>query len=159
MLIFPMAFRYAALRSGLVGLCLGALAAVSSSQAAEDSGTVTLSVGGIESDKGRLLIWLYDREDAFPKADRAARRFAVAIEGKKVDFEIPALAPGEYALSVVHDENDNGRLDSNLIGIPKEPVGVSNNAKGSFGPPKWKDAKFAVPAGKRVVQKIVLRRV
>jgi len=157
-----MVSRHAALRVGLwlLGLSLGVLAAVPSSEAAEAPGTIALSVTAFESDKGKLLILLYDREEGFPtKPDKAARRFAAAIVDKKVEFEIPALGPGEYALSVVHDENDNGRLDSNLIGIPKEPVGVSNNAKGSFGPPKWKDAKFVVPAGSRVTQKIVLRRV
>lgn len=157
-----MVLRDAPARVGLwlFGLCLGALAAVSSSEAAEPPGTIVLSAVGLESDKGKLLVLLYDREDGYPtKPDKAARRFAAPIVGKKVEFEIPALAPGEYALSLVHDENDNGRLDSNLIGIPKEPVGASNNAKGSFGPPKWKDAKFAVPAGSRVTQKVVLRRI
>jgi len=157
-----MVLRDAASRVGLwvLGLSFGTLAAVSSSQAAEAPGTIALSVSAFESDKGKLLIVLYDREEGFPtKPEKAARRFVAPIVDKKVELEIPGLGPGEYALSVVHDENDNGRLDSNLIGIPKEPVGASNNAKGSFGPPKWKDAKFALPAGSRVTQKIVLRRV
>jgi uncharacterized protein (DUF2141 family) len=154
--------RDAASRVGpwLLGLSLGAVAAIPSSQAAETPGTIALSVSAFDNDRGKLLIVLYDQEDGFPtKPEKAARRLAAAIAEKKVELEIPGLHPGQYALSVVHDENGNGRLDSNLIGIPKEPVGVSNNAKGSFGPPKWKDAKFTVPAGSRVVQKIALRRI
>ncbi len=147
-------------RRWLFGFSLAAFFTLGSSEAAEPPGTIALSVSSFDHDKGKLLVLLYDREDGFPtKPDKAARRLVAPIVDKKVELEIPALGPGEYALSVVHDENDNGRLDSNLIGIPKEPVGVSNNAKGSFGPPKWKDAKFAVQAGSRVTQKIVLRRI
>jgi uncharacterized protein (DUF2141 family) len=43
-----------------------------------------------------------------------------------------------------HDENGDGRLDTNVLGIPREGVGVSNNKIRSFGPPKWDDAKFAL---------------
>jgi uncharacterized protein (DUF2141 family) len=52
------------------------------------------------------------------------------------------LPAGEYAVAAYQDINGNGKLDRNFIGIPKEPVGVSNRAKGRFGPPKWRDAKF-----------------
>ena len=41
-------------------------------------------------------------------------------------------------------KNDNGKMDTNFLGIPKEPVAISNNAKGKFGPPKYKDAKFMI---------------
>ncbi len=53
-----------------------------------------------------------------------------------------SLPPGEYAISVFHDENKNGKMDSNFFGIPKEGVGASNDAKGQLGPPHDKDAKF-----------------
>ena len=49
---------------------------------------------------------------------------------------------GIYAVSVFHDENDNGKLDTNSFGIPNEQFGCSNNAKGFMGPSKWKNAKF-----------------
>jgi uncharacterized protein (DUF2141 family) len=54
------------------------------------------------------------------------------------------LPPGEYALSIFYDSNDNGELDTNFIGIPKEPVALSNNARPKFGPPKYKDAVFTL---------------
>ena len=50
----------------------------------------------------------------------------------------------EYAVHVFHDLDSNGKMKTNFIGIPREPTGVSNEAKGKFGPPKFKDAKFAV---------------
>jgi uncharacterized protein (DUF2141 family) len=57
------------------------------------------------------------------------------------------LRPGTYAISVFHDENSNGKLDTNFLGIPKEGVGASNDAKGHFGPPKFADAAFQFPGG------------
>jgi uncharacterized protein (DUF2141 family) len=52
------------------------------------------------------------------------------------------LAPGEYAISVLHDENGNGKPDTNFLGIPKEGIGTSNNAKGRLGPPAYADCTF-----------------
>jgi uncharacterized protein (DUF2141 family) len=64
----------------------------------------------------------------------------------RVRLELTDLAPGEYAVSVVHDENGNNTLDTNWVGMPKEGIGTSNNAKGRMGPPKYRDAKFTVTA-------------
>ncbi|MEM9649556.1 MAG: DUF2141 domain-containing protein, partial [Bacteroidota bacterium] len=51
---------------------------------------------------------------------------------------------GDYAISVYHDENNNGKLDKYLGFYPKEVYGCSNQARGNYGPPKWKDAKFTI---------------
>jgi uncharacterized protein (DUF2141 family) len=59
-----------------------------------------------------------------------------------VEFSTTALPAGTYALRVMHDRNGNQTLDSNLVGMPTEPWGFSNNAAGSFGPPGWDDARF-----------------
>jgi 4,4'-diapolycopenoate synthase len=42
------------------------------------------------------------------------------------------------------DENGNGKLDHNLLGIPREPVGASNNPTGRFGPPRFSDCVFSL---------------
>ena len=68
------------------------------------------------------------------------------------------LPPGEYALSIFYDKNDNGELDTNFIGIPKEPVALSNNARPSFGPPKYKDAVFTL-GDETVVQRISIESI
>jgi len=49
---------------------------------------------------------------------------------------------GEYAIAVIHDENGIGKMDTNLLGIPREGVGVSNNVRGHFGSPGYDDSKF-----------------
>jgi uncharacterized protein (DUF2141 family) len=55
------------------------------------------------------------------------------------------LKPGKYAFKYFHDENNNNKkMDTNVIGIPKEGYGFSNNAKGRFGPPDFKDTIFEI---------------
>ena len=62
-------------------------------------------------------------------------------------FQANGLQRGEYAVRVLHDKNGNGELDTNLVGMPREPWAMSNNAKGNFGPPSWTDVKFQVDDG------------
>ena len=54
------------------------------------------------------------------------------------------LAPGKYAISIIHDENNNDKLDTNFIGIPKEGFGFSNNPRIMFGPPSFEKASFEI---------------
>ncbi len=54
----------------------------------------------------------------------------VKVNGPEVTVVFENLAPGEYGISVVHDENENGDLDKNFVGIPKEGFAFGNNAMG-----------------------------
>ena len=63
---------------------------------------------------------------------------------KKATVVFENIENGIYAISVFHDENDNKKMDTKIFGIPKEPIGTSNDATGFMGPPKFKDAKFNV---------------
>lgn len=60
----------------------------------------------------------------------------------QVTFTTDALAAGTYAAQAMHDLNGNGKLDTNLVGMPREPWGMSNNARGNFGPPGFDDMRF-----------------
>jgi uncharacterized protein (DUF2141 family) len=62
------------------------------------------------------------------------------------------LSPGTYGISAFHDRNDNQKLDTNLIGVPVEDYGASNNARGVFGPPKFDDARFEYDKGTKRLQ-------
>jgi len=111
----------------------------------EQNCTLNVTVEGLRSDKGAVLLRLYDGAKGFPmKEARASLGRTVSIEGGVASVEIGGLPPGEYALAVVHDEDGDGKLLANWIGMPKEGVGTSNNPKPRFGPPKWKHAKFSV---------------
>jgi uncharacterized protein (DUF2141 family) len=105
--------------------------------------TLDIAVSGIHNDKGTLYLSLYNGEKGFPKDPKAANRLAYArIVNGISTFRFDHLPKGTYAVACYHDENGNGKLDDNLFGIPTEGTGASNDAKGFFGPPKFRDAKF-----------------
>lgn len=104
--------------------------------------TVSLKVNmeGFKSNKGKVRVGLYNSEGTFLKS--TFKSVASDIKGQKAAIIFQGLQKGEYAVSIYQDENENGVLDTNLFGIPKEDTAASNNAKGSMGPPKYRDAKF-----------------
>ncbi len=112
------------------------------------NGTLTVTVLNLRNNQGKVSIALYNKEEAFPKSpDKAFKIVFVPIKDKKAVVVFESLPPGEYAISVFHDENSNGKMDTNFFGIPKEGVGASNDARGHLGPPHYKDAKFNFSGG------------
>jgi uncharacterized protein (DUF2141 family) len=93
---------------------------------------------------GLVHICLTRSADHFPDCagDPAAIKRSMPTN-QAVRFSID-MPPGAYALSVVHDENGNGRLDTRL-GIPREGFGFSNNPRIWFGPPSFESARFPFP--------------
>jgi len=113
------------------------------SQAQEkEAHTITVTITGMKSDKGAVFVALYDSEKDF--LEKGFKGAIVKITAKKATAIFKDIENGVYAISVFHDENDNKKLDTNFFGIPKEPIGTSNDAKGFMGPPKFKDAKFSL---------------
>jgi uncharacterized protein (DUF2141 family) len=109
------------------------------------TGTISVTILHLHSDKGKVCVRLYNSEEGYPKdSSKAFRRMACTIAGDTCTLVFENIPAGVYAIACYHDENDNNELDTNFLGIPKEGVGASNNARGSFGPPKFKDAKFIV---------------
>lgn len=64
--------------------------------------------------------------------------------GASVRVRFTGLAPGTYGLKVFHDVNSNGKLDTSWMGIPNEPYGFGNDARGRFGPPPFQEAAVAI---------------
>tara|TARA_R110002072_G_scaffold1780_10_gene14787 strand:- start:7149 stop:7565 length:417 start_codon:yes stop_codon:yes gene_type:complete len=104
--------------------------------------TLTVVIENIETAEGYIMLRVMHGKGEF-KGEREALTSIKqrAIKGP-MTFSVSNLPAGEYAIQVMHDENDNGKLDSNFIGIPSEPWAFSNNATGSMGPPAWDDMKF-----------------
>ena len=102
---------------------------------------LTFEVTGIEGAEGQVMVVLYD-EAGFLKKPLMGVRLAPA--GKTVSGTFGEVPTGFYAVIAFHDENANGKLDRNLLGIPTEKLGFSNNAKGMMGPASFADAKFEV---------------
>ena len=103
---------------------------------------LTINVSGLKNNTGTLTAELYSSKEKFLKT--FYKKGSTAIKSNTASFTFSDIPKGEYTVMVYHDENNNGKLDKNFIGMPKEPVACSNNAKGFMGPPKYDDAKFTV---------------
>lgn len=109
---------------------------------------LTVSVSGLKNNTGTVKVGLYNSEGTFLKTTFKSLSSEIKNNTATVTFE--NLPEGEYAISTYHDENDNGKLDKNMMGIPSEDYAASNNAKGFMGPPAYKDAKFSVSKDSKI---------
>jgi len=117
-------------------------------------GLLRIEVTNLRSSKGFVLVSLYNNAKDFPEnAERAVGKTRVAIQGGKAIASFSDLPQGKYAAAILHDQNDNLKMDFNAVGIPKEGYGFSNNAKGMFGPPAFAKAAFQVDGEKQIVIK------
>jgi len=102
-----------------------------------------INIEGIEKNKGKILLALYDSEQGFPSGHKQAVKSVEGVpQNGKCSFTITDLKSGKYAFSLFHDLNGDNKLNTNMIGIPKEGYAFSNNATGKFGPPSFRDAAF-----------------
>ncbi len=107
---------------------------------------LTLVINELRNQQGELCVALFENEAGFPKDDRKAicnDCFAIATIPLKVSFEVPY---GSYSASILHDENKDGKLNTGLMGIPKEGVGFSNDPMIIKGTPDFETACFEFSA-------------
>jgi len=109
-----------------------------------DKGVVVVELEGMTSDDGRLVFAMWSGPEDWLSDEGSVCSGAVEIDTGMSQVVLEGLPYGEYALSAYHDRNGNGELDTGLFGIPKEPIGTSNDAKARFGPPKYDEAKFTL---------------
>jgi uncharacterized protein (DUF2141 family) len=110
------------------------------------SGTLEVRITGFKSEQGRLAIALFANAEDYAIQENAVRRAWLDIANGVSIWRVQDLPEGEYALIAYQDENGNEQIDMRVFGMPKEPVGVSNNARGRFGPPSFKAARFQFEA-------------
>lgn len=122
----------------------GALAAAPPALA----GDVVITVTDLRSSKGVVRACMTTREDIFPKCikDPTAHRTVVPA-GETIEIRFSGVKPGDYAIALLHDENDNGKVDRALGMMPKEGYGFSRDAPVRMAPPKFKDAVFKIEEG------------
>ena len=105
----------------------------------QETYTLTVTVDNVLNNKGHVLVGLHT-EDTFMKA-KATENVKAEIKDGKISVTFEDVEPGNYAVMVLHDENDNSRMDMDMNGMPKESYGMSNNPM-LYGPPTFTDAKF-----------------
>jgi uncharacterized protein (DUF2141 family) len=109
--------------------------------------TLNVTLTSVHSGKGKVMLALFRQAEGFPSSHEKAFKLmqAPARQGDlRVSF--PALPAGTYALAVYHDENADGKLNTNMLGIPKEGYAFSNNVRPKFSAPDFQDAAFSVDA-------------
>ncbi|MBT8205928.1 MAG: DUF2141 domain-containing protein [Eudoraea sp.] len=111
---------------------------------------LTVQVAGVASDSGQILVAVYDKAEGFLKKGHAIKGFRAKAVAGVTELEIDNLPEGQYALAIYHDENGNDELDTNWLGIPKEPIGFSNAKMRAFGPPGFKDCAFTLDSDTQI---------
>jgi uncharacterized protein (DUF2141 family) len=131
----------------LAGLLITLLLFIPSAAAGEGRGSLAVLVKGLRSEKGSVGVALYRTGDGFPmKPQKALRTLRAPARGGTASVLFEDLPLGTYAVSAFHDEDADGKLTTNWLGIPKEGVGASNDPKSRFGPPGFEDARFELSA-------------
>ncbi|QIQ85239.1 DUF2141 domain-containing protein [Erythrobacter sp.] len=131
-----------------LALLAAGTATLAASPAAADE--VVITVTGLRSAEGTVRACMTTQEDIFPKCikDPASHRTVVKA-GETVTIRFTDVKPGNYAIALLHDENDNGKADRALGMMPKEGYGFSRDAPVRMAPPKFRDAVFEHKAGRQ----------
>jgi len=109
-------------------------------------------------DSGALVVNIYNDANSFGDLREPYQRHRFEIAAPDARYTLKGLPPGDYALLIYHDENRNGELDQNFVGIPREPIALSNNYLPK-GPPSFSRASISVESGGAVHQELTLSRL
>jgi uncharacterized protein (DUF2141 family) len=112
---------------------------------------LTVEVKHVKPNAGVVVVGLYDKATDFPATEKGRAGQVVEATGDTAVVTFPSLATGRYAVAVYQDENRNGKLDKNFLGMPTEPYGFSNDARGSMGPPSFDAAAVNFSATSKIV--------
>lgn len=123
---FAMALPLVTALAGLVATELHAQA---------DPAALSVTVSGLKAAQGKLIACLWSDKAGFPSCakSRTARRIVLPVSGTTMEVAFPGVRPGRYAVTVEHDENGDGKMSHNFMGMPTEGVGISNNPGGMPG--------------------------
>lgn len=125
--------------------------------AAETPFKVTVIMEGFKDGNGVALVTLYNSAKGFPGDRRyAIKKAKTTISSRMAQLVFEGLPAGEYAVSAFHDENGDGELGKNFIGIPTEGYGTSNNQKPGLSHPSYEKARFFV-VDADVTLKVIMR--
>jgi uncharacterized protein (DUF2141 family) len=121
----------------------------------QTSSTLTVNISGARNAKGKIGVTVFKSADGFPsETAKAIFRQIVDIDphGLGANVVFKDVPTGTYAVAVLHDENGNGKMDKNLLGIPKEGYGASNNPPKKMRPPTFDEAKFSLDAREKTIE-------
>ena len=106
-----------------------------------EAATLSLSIEGLKP-RGQIMVLLFDAERSWNAKAGAVREIKRRVGAASAQILVEGLAAGHYGAMVFQDLNLDGKMNFNLVGMPLEPYGFSNNSRGLFGPPAWRRAAF-----------------
>jgi uncharacterized protein (DUF2141 family) len=106
-----------------------------------------IEISGIRNNKGNIMLQLFDVNE------KVLTQVKKEITDNRCILTLENLKPGKYAVRYYHDENLNGKMETNLVGKPTEGYGFSNNVTGKFGPPPFEKWLFEFSANMKIVLK------
>jgi uncharacterized protein (DUF2141 family) len=107
---------------------------------------LTIHVTDLRNHKGQLIFGVFRSADGFPTVPNKSVNWQVKTIGDDTVVFTAMLPPGRYGASVLHDENNNGKLDTNMLGIPVEGYGETNNPKPKTRAATFQESLFTLPA-------------
>ncbi len=109
---------------------------------------ITVEILALPSSEGMVMVSLFDRPKGFPSIITYGQQIAASrqVAGQPLRLVFTDLPAGRYAIAAFHDKDGDNKLTTNLMGIPTEAMGFSNNAKASFGPPSFDSVAVEVSA-------------
>jgi len=126
-----------------------------SSDGVKKKGKLIIKFNGMSSNNGNVKIALCNSDANYKNHKSPFIGKTIPIENNTATIEIEDLPYGDYAVKAFHDEDANDDLNTNILGIPVEDYGFSNNASGLFGPPSWEDAKFRFSDNNKIVEIVI----
>ncbi len=111
---------------------------------------LTVTAENVTSNDGKVSVAVYDTEENWLKFDKVFKADSAPSQKGSTKIVIKDLPKGTYAVAVFHDENGNDKLDTNMLGIPKEPLGFSIGKMKTFGPPSFEDCAFELTSDQSI---------
>ena len=122
----------------------------------QSTSAVLLEVSSFKNTRGTLNCRLFTKASDFPDGE-GILTVRTPIAGPNTTCTFPNVEPDTYAVAVVHDENSNGKLDKNFVGVPSEGYGVSNNKTYALSAPKWDESVFTIAPSESKTLQVKLR--
>lgn len=116
--------------------------------------TLTVQIDGLKNKNGYIAVALYDQYGDFPEGEGVQTKY-VEVDGSSMEVVFQNIAPGDYAVALLHDENGNEEMDYNEYQMPLEGFAFSNNAVAQSGPPSFGEASFTVSEDKVITLDMV----
>lgn len=117
--------------------------------------SVTITIENLKSTKGIVQIAVFNRSESFPKAGGEYKLSQFKLSTGKSSFTIKDLPDAEYAIAIHHDENSDGKMNTNMVGIPKEGYAFSRNFKPKFSAPVFSDCAIQIDSDQKLNLKMI----